>query len=230
MKVLNKIEADFNDIVANENDIVKDLRIENFSEFKKLGIPTSKEEFWKFTNPSVIKDSEFSLGDSSEITDNEFDIILVNGKLIKKTGKIVNKDIQKSLEEKTIDSNIFEKTDNSFINLNNAFSTEGCVINFGDNSEEQISILNVVDNTSSEQIIHPRVIILAGKDRGKTGKIVKVLPKKIEPKSGDQTSSHSDRCGQPGFSFARKPRKALEGQANGARQARNRWASFCTRS
>ena len=122
MKVLNKIEADFNDIVANESDIVKDLRIENFSEFKKLGIPTSKEEFWKFTNPSVIKDSEFSLGDSSEITDNEFDIILVNGKLIKKTGKIVNKDIQKSLEEKTIDSNIFEKTDNSFINLNNAFS------------------------------------------------------------------------------------------------------------
>ena len=53
MKVLNKIEADFNDIVANESDIVKDLRIENFSEFKKLGIPTSKEEFWKFTNPSV---------------------------------------------------------------------------------------------------------------------------------------------------------------------------------
>ena len=164
MKVLNKIEADFNDIVANESDIVKDLRIENFSEFKKLGIPTSKEEFWKFTNPSVIKDSEFSLGDSSEITDNEFDIILVNGKLIKKTEKIVNKDIQESLEEKTIDSNIFEKTNNSFINLNNAFSTEGCVINFGDNSEEQISILNVVDNTSSEQIIHPRVIILAGKN------------------------------------------------------------------
>ena len=97
MKVLNKIEADFNDIVANESDIVKNLRTENFSEFKKLGIPTSKEEFWKFTNPSVIKDSEFSLGDSSEITDNEFDIILVNGKLIKKTGKIVNKDIQKSL-------------------------------------------------------------------------------------------------------------------------------------
>ena len=43
MKVLNKIEADFNDIVAGENDIIKDLRVENFSEFKKLGIPTSKE-------------------------------------------------------------------------------------------------------------------------------------------------------------------------------------------
>ena len=164
MKVLNKIEADFNGIVANENDIIKNLRMENFSEFKKLGIPTSKEEFWKFTNPSIIKDSEFSLGNPRKITDSNFDIILVNGKLIKKNEKIVNKDIQKGLDDKTIDIANFEKTENPFINLNNAFSTEGCVINFGDNSEEEISILNVVDNTNSEQIIHPRIIIVAGKN------------------------------------------------------------------
>ena len=164
MKVLNKIEADFNDIVANENDTIKNLRVENFGEFRKQGIPTSKEEFWKFTNPSIIKDSEFSLGTSSEFTDNNFDIILVNGKLIKRNEKIVNKDIQNSLNDRIIDMTNFEKTDNPFINLNNAFSTEGCVINFSDNSEEEISILNVVDNTSSEQIIHPRMIIVAGKN------------------------------------------------------------------
>ena len=164
MKVLNKIEADFNDIVASENDIIKNLRVENFGEFSKQGIPTSKEEFWKFTNPSIIKDSEFSLGTSSEFTDNNFDIILVNGKLIKRNEKIVNKDIQNSLNDRNIDMTNFEKTDNPFINLNNAFSTEGCVINFSDNSEEEISILNVVDNTSSEQIIHPRIIIVAGKN------------------------------------------------------------------
>ena len=164
MKVLNKIEADFNGIVANENDIIKNLRMENFSEFKKLGIPTSKEEFWKFTNPSIIKDSEFSLGNPRKITDSNFDIILVNGKLIKKNKKIVNKDIQKGLDDKTIDIANFEKTKNPFINLNNAFSTEGCVINFGDNSDKEISILNVVDNTNSEQIIHPRIIIVAGKN------------------------------------------------------------------
>ena len=164
MKVLNKIEADFNDIVASENDIIKNLRVENFGEFRKQGIPTSKEEFWKFTNPSIIKDSEFSLGTSSEFTDNNFDIILVNGKLIKRNEKIVNKDIQDSLNDRNIDMTNFEKTDNPFINLNNAFSTEGCVINFSDNSEEEISILNVVDNTSSEQIIHPRIIIVAGKN------------------------------------------------------------------
>ena len=43
MKVLNKIEADFNNIVSNANNFINDLRIENFTEFKKLGIPTSKE-------------------------------------------------------------------------------------------------------------------------------------------------------------------------------------------
>ena len=35
--------------MANENDTIKNLRVENFGEFRKQGIPTSKEEFWKFT-------------------------------------------------------------------------------------------------------------------------------------------------------------------------------------
>ena len=125
MKVLNKIEADFNNSIGNESDLVKNIRTENFNEFKKLGIPTSKDEFWKFTNPSIINVSEFSLGNSSEMNDELFDIIVVNGKLIKKTEEIENKDIQNSLLEKIISDELFEKTANSFINLNNAFSTEG---------------------------------------------------------------------------------------------------------
>ena len=164
MKVLQKIEADFNRNIAEVSGEIKDICTENFSEFKKIGIPNSKQEFWKFTNPSVIKNSEFSLGSSSNFEDEEFDIIVVNGKLIKKAEKIENKDIQNSLVEKIIDFELFEKTKNSFINLNNAFSTEGCVINFEDNAEKEISVLNVVDNTTSEQVIHPRIIIKVGKN------------------------------------------------------------------
>ena len=41
--------------------------MDNFNEFKKLGIPTSKQEFWKF-NPSIIKNSEFTLGLSKTMT------------------------------------------------------------------------------------------------------------------------------------------------------------------
>ena len=164
MKVLNKIEADFNDIVANESDIVKDLRIENFSEFKKLGIPTSKQEFWKFTNPSIIKNSEFTLGLSKDYDDKKYDIILVNGKLTKKNDDIKINNIHKSLAEKEISNEIFGITNNPFINLNNAFSTEGCVLSFKENVEKEISVLNVIDNTISKQITHPRIIINVGKN------------------------------------------------------------------
>ncbi|MEC7712696.1 MAG: hypothetical protein VYE32_01630, partial [Candidatus Thermoplasmatota archaeon] len=132
---------------------------ENYNEFKKEGIPTSKQEFWKFTNPSILKDSEFTLGHYSEFEDDKFDIIVVNGKLIKKTEEIQNKNIQDSLAEKLIEHEVFKKTGNPFINLNNAFSTEGCVVSFKDNVEKEINILNIIDNTSSEQITHPRIIV-----------------------------------------------------------------------
>ncbi len=164
MKVLNKIEADFENIITSVSGETKEIHIENFNEFKKEGIPTSKQEFWKFTNPSIIKDSEFTLGHYSEFEDDKFDIIVVNGKLIKKTEEIQNKNIQDSLAEKLIENEVFKKTGNPFINLNNAFSTEGCVVSFKDNVEKEINILNIIDNTSSEQITHPRIIVNVGKN------------------------------------------------------------------
>jgi Fe-S cluster assembly protein SufD len=164
MKVLHKIEADFEESIASSSDETRDIRTENFDEFKKIGIPTSKQEFWKFTNPSVIKDSEFRLGLSNDFEDDKFDIIVVNGKLTKKTDDLKISNIRESLAEKKISNNIFKKTNNPFINLNNAFSTEGCVISFKDNADKEIRILNVIDNTSSEQVTYPRIIINVGKN------------------------------------------------------------------
>ena len=164
MKVLHKIEADFEESIASSSDETRDIRTENFDEFKKIGIPTSKQEFWKFTNPSVIKDSEFRLGLSNDFEDDKFDIIVVNGKLTKKTDELKINDIRGSLAEKNISNNIFKKTNNPFINLNNAFSTEGCVVSFKDNIDKEIRILNVIDNTSSEQVTYPRIIVNVGKN------------------------------------------------------------------
>jgi len=164
MKVLHKIEADFEESIASSSDETRDIRTENFDEFKKLGIPTSKQEFWKFTNPSVINDSEFRLGLSNDFEDDEFDIIIVNGKLTKKTDDLKINSIRESLAEKNIINNIFKKTNNPFINLNNAFSTEGCVMSFKDNIDKEIRILNVIDNTSSEQVTYPRIIVNVGKN------------------------------------------------------------------
>ena len=54
MKVLDKISADFDNSISDEKESIKNIRIDNFTEFKKMGIPTSKEEFWKYTDPSII--------------------------------------------------------------------------------------------------------------------------------------------------------------------------------
>ena len=55
MKVLDRMIADFDSTIDNADEVVKNIRIENFSEFKASGIPTSKEEFWKYTDPSIVK-------------------------------------------------------------------------------------------------------------------------------------------------------------------------------
>ena len=164
MKILQAIEADFEESISRSSDEAREIRTDNFNEFKKLGIPTSKQEFWKFTNPSVIKDSEFRLGLSNDFEDDKFDIIVVNGKLTKKTDELKINDIRGSLAEKSISNNVFKKTNNPFINLNNAFSTEGCVVSFKDNIDKEIRILNVIDNTSSEQVTYPRIIVNVGKN------------------------------------------------------------------
>ncbi|MEC8671800.1 MAG: Fe-S cluster assembly protein SufD [Candidatus Thermoplasmatota archaeon] len=164
MKVLHSIEADFEESIIRSSDENREIRKDNFNEFKKLGIPTSKQEFWKFTNPSIIKDSEFTLGLSKDYDDEKYDIIVVNGKLTKKNDDTKINSIIESLAEKKISNEIFGITNNPFINLNNAFSTEGCVISFKDNMEQEVRILNVVDNTTSKQITHPRIIVNVGKN------------------------------------------------------------------
>ena len=164
MKVLHRIEADFEESISTSSDETKEIRIDNFNEFKKLGIPTSKQEFWKFTNPSIVKDSEFTLGLSKDYDDENYDIIVINGKFAKKNDNIKINNIQESLAEKKISNEIFGKTNNPFINLNNAFSNEGCVVSFKSNIERDVSILNVIDNTTSNQITHPRIIVNVGKN------------------------------------------------------------------
>ena len=164
MKVLNKISADFDNTINESDANLRNIRVENFDEFQRTGIPTSKEEFWKYTDPSIVKNSEFSLGIPNNIENNDFDIVIVNSKVIKHNSSIKVTDIQTGLEKKIVGKNNFNKTNNPFINLNNAFLKEGCVINFEKNSEKEIKILNIVDNAKSEQIIHPRIVVTAGKN------------------------------------------------------------------
>ena len=107
MKVLNKIAADFDNTINESDSKLRNIRIENFEEFKKTGIPTSKEEFWKYTDPSIVNDSEFSLGIPNNFEDKSFDIIIANGKIIGNNNIDEVTNIQIGLEQKIIEISDF---------------------------------------------------------------------------------------------------------------------------
>ena len=51
---MSVVSESFKNTLDVPDDIVKQLRIESFEEFSKAGIPTRKQEYWKFSDPSVI--------------------------------------------------------------------------------------------------------------------------------------------------------------------------------
>ena len=48
MKTIEKFAESFKNTLDVPDDIVKQLRIEAFEEFSKTGVPTRKQEYWKF--------------------------------------------------------------------------------------------------------------------------------------------------------------------------------------
>ena len=78
MKAIERFTADFDSIIKLSDDNLNNLRKESFEEFKKKGLPTRKEEYWKYSDPSIISKIELKLGTTSEYVDENYDIILVN--------------------------------------------------------------------------------------------------------------------------------------------------------
>ena len=93
MKTIDALTKSFESTLELANDETKGLRIKAFEEFSKTGIPTRKQEYWKFSDPSVILNLELSHNDSISNVDEDYDLILCNGKIVKnqiksKTGNI----------------------------------------------------------------------------------------------------------------------------------------------
>ena len=59
MKAIEKFTADFENIMKLSDDNLSDSRKESFEEFTKSGLPTRKEENWKYSDPSIISKCEF---------------------------------------------------------------------------------------------------------------------------------------------------------------------------
>ena len=161
MKSLEAFSESFEKTLNMPDDKVKKLRIKSFDEFNKVGIPTRKNEYWKFSDPSSILKYNLEFNDSVIDIDEDYDIILCNGKIVKCQTDYKSGTISEGVLNGDLQEDIFEIKENPFLNLNNAFAINGCYIRLERNSEHNIRILNLIDNNGKEKAIYPRFVVVA---------------------------------------------------------------------
>jgi len=164
MKAKNAFANAFENTLTLSNGKIKNLRIKAFEEFSKVGIPTNKDEFWKYSDPSVILNLDLEFNDTGSTDEENYDLILVNGKIVKSENNCKTGTIADGLIEGYLDENILGHKENPFINLNNAFAINGCYIILEPNSENEIRILNLITNEGRQQAVYPKFVIIAGKN------------------------------------------------------------------
>ena len=161
MKAVETFTTDFENTLNLPDDNLKLLRQESFEEFKKHGLPTRKEEYWKYSDPSIISNIELEFVFSGQYEDRNYDVILVNGKIVKKFNDCQMGDISEGLRSGYLDEDLLKKKDKPFLNLNNAFAINGCYLILESASKQTIRILNLITNEGKNQAVHPKCVILA---------------------------------------------------------------------
>ena len=168
MKAIEKFTTSFKNTLDKPDDRVKELRIQAFEEFAKVGIPNRKNEFWKFSDPSIILKLDLEFNETTTKIDEDYDIILCNGKIVKCQTNCKTGSISEGIINGNIDENALETKENPFLNLNNAFAINGCYLVLDKNSENNIRILNLINNNGKQQAVYPRIIIVAEKNSNTT--------------------------------------------------------------
>ena len=161
MKAVETFTTDFENTLNLPDDNLKILRRESFEEFKKHGLPTRKEEYWKYSDPSIISNIELEFVFSGQYEDRNYDVILVNGKIVKKFKDCQMGDISEGLRNGILGEDLLEKKDKPFLNLNNAFAINGCYLILESTSRQTIRILNLITNEGKTQAVYPRCVVLA---------------------------------------------------------------------
>ncbi|MFL2941879.1 MAG: Fe-S cluster assembly protein SufD [Candidatus Poseidoniales archaeon] len=151
----------FKETLKLPDDGIVDLRTKAFEEFSKTGVPNSKHEYWKFSDPSVILNLDLKLSNSLEHIDEDYDLILCNGKINKNKIKGKTGSISEGIKRGDISKKFLEVKGNPFINLNSAFAIDGCYISLEKNSTNKLRILNLITNSGDiEQAVYPKLVIV----------------------------------------------------------------------
>ncbi len=168
MKAIDQFKADFENTLHLSKGFVKNIRNKAFEKFITSKFPTNKDEFWKYSDPSIILNLDLNYNDSGNFESDNYDIILSNGKIVKTNAKYKTGNIAKGLENGDIPKEIFKEEKNTFLNLSNAFAINGCYLILNSKKKNDINILNLIDNNGKSQAIYPKLIIIAKQNSDST--------------------------------------------------------------
>jgi Fe-S cluster assembly protein SufD len=151
---------------ANEPEALKNLRAKGVATFKEVGIPTTKNEAWKYTNIAKALKQGFEFSDCDDELQNSllnfeipeldsYKIVLIDGKYSSElsSGKLEDKILIGSTAKaiahhpELVEKYIGTETDNesSFIAQNNATFTDGAFVYVAKNTQvdKPIQVINL---------------------------------------------------------------------------------------
>ena len=169
---LNNIKNQFEKFCGENpsNGIVNDFRIKSFENFNNLGLPTTKDEDWRFTNLNEFYKNQYSIPPtkkefnknliSNSISDLDAHFIyLYNGKLVENDNidNVVIKSLSSFLNEadlntfnRFVDNHSVKNRDFTF-ELNSAFINDGVFIDVNEKAviDKPIVLINYFDSSTS---------------------------------------------------------------------------------
>ena len=168
MKVLDNFKADFENTIHLSKGLIKDIRNKAYEKFISEKFPTRRDEYWKYSDPSSILKLDLNYNDAGNFEDDNYDIILSNGKIVKTLSKFKTGNIADGLENGDIPKEIFKEEKNPFLNLNNAFAINGCYLILDSEVKADIKILNLINNNGENHAVYPKLIIIAEQNSDST--------------------------------------------------------------
>jgi len=179
---------EFNSRLQNDSPVwLNQLRTSGLSRFKELGIPTTKEEEWKYTNIARLMEHRFQISTVHEINEQEafnrycspkeINIVFVNGIFAPTLSNLKNlpkgvviSNLQDAIRNNDKDlAAFFKRTETkdteSFLFLNNALFQNGAFVRVEPKIivEPLIHIIHVTSSSSPEVISCPRSMMILGK-------------------------------------------------------------------
>ncbi len=181
------LETEDNVTLSNNSlDWLTNARKKGIAHFAKVGLPTPRDEHWKYTNVAPIKKKEFSLTNTKEhdVKAADLDVfrfknletielVFINGlfcsalsSTVSDERGIVLNNLSSWLAEGHQQDLTVDAGDYVFASLNNAFMSDGAVLHVADNEllEKPVHLIFVATDTEQATMTYPRIDIRLGKN------------------------------------------------------------------